>query len=160
MKMSRKNVVRIGALLVLILTAGIAYAAGTDGFMGTWKMNEGKSKVAAGVQKNLTVVYTKDGDNVKVAIDGTDAKGQAFHSDWTGKFDGKDYALTGDPAAETRSYKEIDAHTLLATSKKGGKEINTARIVLSADGKTRTVTLSGADASGAKIASTQIYDKQ
>ena len=158
--MKRKNFVRIGALLVLVLTAGLAYAAGTDGFIGTWKMNEAKSKVAAGAQKNSTVVYTKDGDGVKATIDGTDAKGAAYHSDWTGKFDGKDYALTGDPSADMRSYKVIDDHTLLASSKKGGKAINTARIVLSADGKTRTVTVSGTDASGAKVTSTQSYDKQ
>jgi len=158
--MNRKNFVRIGAFLVLILAAGIAYAAANDGFLGTWKINEGKSKIAAGSPKNSTVVYLMAGDDVKVSIDGTDAKGQAYHSDWTGKFDGKDYALTGDSTADTRSYKTIDAHTILATSKKGGKEINTARIVLSADGKTRTVTLTGTDASGAKITSTQIYDKQ
>jgi hypothetical protein len=158
--MNRKNFVRIGALLVLVLTAGLAYAAVNAGLMGTWKINEAKSKVAAGAPKNSTVVYEMAGDNVKVAIDGTDAKGQAYHSDWTGKFDGKDYALTGDPSADTRSYKVIDDHTILGTTKKGGKEINTARIVLSADGKTRTVTLNGTDASGAKITSTQTYDKQ
>ena len=87
-------------------------------------------------------------------------RGKPYHSDWKGKFDGKDYALTGDPASDMRSYKVIDDHTLLAASKKGGKEISTARIVLSADGKTRTVTLSGTDASGAKIMSTTVYDKQ
>jgi hypothetical protein len=31
---------------------------------------------------------------------------------------------------------------------------------VSADGKTRTVTVSGTDASGAKVTSTQFYDKQ
>jgi len=156
--MNRKSFVRIGALL--LLAAGIASAAGYDAFIGTWKINEGKSKVTAGTTKNSTVVYTVDGDKVKVAIDGTDAKGQAYHSDWTGKFDGKDYALTGDPSSDNRSYKVINDHTLLASSEKGGKEVNTARIVVSADGKTRTVTLSGTDASGAKITSTTIYDKQ
>jgi hypothetical protein len=156
--MNRKSFVRIGVLL--LLAAGIASAAGYDGFIGTWKINEGKSKITAGTTKNSTVVYAMDGDNVKVTIDGTDAKGQAYHSDWTGKFDGKDYALTGDPANDMRSYKVINDRALLASSKKGGKEINTARIVVSADGKTRTVTLNGTDASGAKITSTTIYDKQ
>jgi len=151
---------RIGALLVLVLTAGIAYAAGNDVFMGTWKLNEAKSKIAAGQPKNSTVVNTADGDNVKVAIDGTDAKGQPFHSEWTGKFDGKDYALTGDPATDMRSYKVTNDHTLLAVSKKDGKETLSARIVVAADGKSRTVTVSGTDASGAKITSTQFYDKQ
>ena len=123
-------------------------------------MNEAKSKIGPGLPKNSTVVTTADGDNMKVAIDGTDAKGQAYHSDWKGKFDGKDYALTGDPANDMRSYKVVDDHTLVTVSKKGGKETINARIVVSADGKTRTVTASGTNASGVKTTSTQVYDKQ
>jgi hypothetical protein len=158
MIMNRKTFVCTGALL--LLAVGIAYAAGNDVFMGTWKLNEAKSKLAAGMPKNSTVVNTADGDNVKVAIDGTDASGQPFHSDWTGKFDGKEYALTGDPANDMRSYKVVSDHTLLAISKKGGKETYSARIVVAADGKSRTVTVSGTDPSGAKVTSTQVYDKQ
>lgn len=156
--MNRKSFLCAGALL--LLAAGISYAAGNDAFLGTWKLNEAKSKATAGMAKNSTVVCTLEGDNIKVAIDGTDAKGQPYHSDWTGKFDGKDYALAGDPANDMRSYKAIDDHTLSTVSKKGGKETINARIVVSADGKTRTVTASGTDASGAKVATTQIYDKQ
>jgi hypothetical protein len=48
----------------------------------------------------------------------------------------------------------------LAISKKDGKETFSARIVVSADGKSRTVTVSGTDVSGAKVTSTQVYDKQ
>jgi len=158
--MNRKSFVRISALLVFVLAAGVAYAAGNDAFLGTWKLNEAKSKIGPGLPKNSTVVTTADGDSVKVAIDGTDAKGQAYHSDWAGKFDGKDYALTGDPANDTRSYKVVDDHTLVTVSKKGGKETLSARIVVSADGKSRTVTASGTNASGAKTTSTQVYDKQ
>jgi hypothetical protein len=158
MIMNRKSFVCIGVLL--LLAGGIVYAAGSAAFLGTWKINEAKSKAAAGIAKNSTVVTSADGDNMKVAIDGMDAKGQAYHSDWTGKFDGKDYALTGDPGNDMRSYKVIDDHTLLTVSKKGGKEVVSARIVVSADGKTRTVTASGTDASGAKNTSTTVYDKQ
>jgi len=156
--MNRKSLLCTGALL--LLAVGIAYAAENDAFMGTWKLNEAKSKITTGMPKNSTVVYTADGDNVKVAIDGTDVNGKPYHSDWTGKFDGKDYALTGDPSTDMRSYKVIDDHTLLTISKKGGKETISARIVVSADGKSRTVTVSGTDASGAKVTSTQTYDKQ
>lgn len=156
--MNRKSFLCTCALL--LLTVGISYAAGNDAFMGTWKLNEAKSKTIAGMPKNSTVVYTMGGDNVKVGIDGTDAKGQTYHSDWTGKFDGKDYALTGDPANDMRSYKVVNSHTLSTLSKKDGIETLSARIVVSPDGKTRTVTVSGKDASDAKITGTQIYDKQ
>jgi hypothetical protein len=46
------------------------------------------------------------------------------------------------------------------TVKKAGKVTTTGRIVVSADGKSRTVTASGTDAKGNKISSTAVYDKQ
>jgi hypothetical protein len=36
----------------------------------------------------------------------------------------------------------------------------TGKITVSADGKTRTVTTSGTDASGKKVGATAVYDKQ
>jgi hypothetical protein len=36
----------------------------------------------------------------------------------------------------------------------------TGRVAVSADGKTRTVTITGTDAKGAKVSSTAVYDKQ
>jgi hypothetical protein len=106
------------------------------------------------------VVYEAAGDNVKVTVDGTDGAGKPTHNEWTGKFDGKDYPLTGDPNADTRSYKKIDDRTTELTNKKDGKIIATGRIVLSADGKSRTVTVSGTDSNGKKVKYTAAYDKQ
>jgi hypothetical protein len=59
-----------------------------------------------------------------------------------------------------RSSKQIDDHTLHVTSKKGDKGVLTAHVVLSADGKSRTVTTTGTDAKGKKYKSTAVYDKQ
>jgi hypothetical protein len=128
--------------------------------MGTWKLNEAKSKFAPGAPKNHTVVYEAAGDNVKVTVDGTDADGKALHNEWTGKFDGKDYPVTGDPMFDTRAYKQVNDHTLDMTIKKDGKVTMTGKIVVSADGKTRTVTTSGTDAKGKKVKVTAVYDKQ
>jgi hypothetical protein len=127
--------------------------------MGTWKLNEAKSKFAAGAAKNHTVVYEAAGDNIKVTVDGTDAAGAATHNEWTGKFDNKDYPVTGDPASDARSYKRIDARTLELTIKQGGKVTVTGKIVMSADGKTRTVTTHGTDAQGKKWETVAVYDK-
>ena len=128
--------------------------------MGTWQLNEAKSKFSPGGAKNNRVVVESAGDNVKVTIDGVDAQGKPFHNEWTGKFDGKDYPLTGDPTWDSRSYKAIDDHTTQLTSKKDGKVTMTGHLVVSADGKIRTVTTSGTDAMGKKIHSTAVYDKQ
>jgi hypothetical protein len=152
---------RLCFLTFAVLFAVIAVCvAAEDVNMGTWKLDDAKSKIAAGAPKNTTVVYEAAGDSVKVTVDGVDADGKPSHNEWTGKFDGKDYPVTGDPTADTRSYKRINDHTLALTNTKDGKVTTAGRITVSADGKTRTVTTSGKDANGKKIDSTAVYNKQ
>jgi hypothetical protein len=145
--------------LVLCFVAG-AVCFASDAQMGTWKLNEAKSKIAAGMTKNTTVVFEGAGDNIKVTIDGTTADGKPVHSEWTGKLDGKNYPVTGDPASDSRSYKQIDDQTLAFVIKKDGKVTISGRAVISPDGKTRTATASGTDPQGKKFKSTSVYDKQ
>ena len=142
------------------LFAGVAVCFAADANMGTWKLNAAKSKLSPGATKNNTVVYEAAGESVKVTVDGVDGDGKPVHNEWTGKFDGKDYPVTGDPASDARSYKRVDDHTLALTVKKGGKVTMTGSIVAAADGKSRTVTTSGTDSKGNKIRSTAVYDKQ
>jgi hypothetical protein len=144
--------------LAVCLIAGLAFASP---MMGTWKLNEAKSKFPPGAPKNHTVQYeAAPGDQIKVIVDGVDGEGKPTHNEWTGKFDGKDYKLTGDPTADMRSYKTIDEHTTTLTNRKDGKVVATGKIVISADGKSRTVTVSGTDPKGNKVESTAVYDKQ
>ena len=149
----------------IILTLAVCIAAVALGFaseanMGTWKLNEAKSKIVPGAPKNNTVVYEAAGDSVKVTVDGVDGDGKPTHNEWTGKFDGKDYPLTGDAMSDTRSYKVVDDRTTELTNKKGDKVTLTGRIVVSADGKSRSVTVTGTDAKGKKVKYTAAYDKQ
>jgi len=144
-------------LAICIVGAAVAIAANPQ--IGTWKLNEAKSKLP-GVAKNNLVVYTEAGDNVKVAIDGVDADGKTYHSEWIGKLDGKDYPVTGDLQTDARSYKVVDAATLAFETKKGGKVLLSGTIVVSADGKSRTVVSSGTNAKGEKFTQTAVYDKQ
>ena len=149
-------------------TIGLAVALGfvavavcfASPHMGSWKLNEAKTKLAPGANKNHTVVYEAAGDDIKIIVDGVDAAGKPVHNEWTGKFDGKDYPLVGDPIADARAYTVVDDKTLDMIIKKEGKPVITGRIEVSADGKTRTVTTYGTDAQGKKTTSIAVYDKQ
>ena len=145
---------------MVLCFVGLAASFAENPNMGTWKLNEAKSKLAAGMLKNTLVVYTADGDTIKVVTDGTDGKGNPMHTEWTGKFDGKDYPLTGDPTADSRSYKTVDEHTLTLENKKDGNVTTSGKIVVSPDGKTRALTVSAKDSAGKKLRSTAIYNKQ
>ena len=154
--MKPRSVVLTALWCVLALAVSFAQ----DPNIGTWKLNEGKSKIAPGMMKNNTVVYTAEGDSIKCVTDGTAGDGSPLHTEWTGKFDGKDYPLTGDPSADMRSYKKVNDHTLTIENKKGGKATTSGKIVVAADGKSRTVTVSGKDKDGKKVSGTSVYDKQ
>ncbi len=96
---------------------------------------------------------------MKVTVDGTDADCKQTHIEGTGKFDRKDYSVTGDPNTDMRSSRKVNDHTLTFMNKKGDKVTISGRGVVSADGK-RTVTLTGTDSTGTKNTSTAVYDKQ
>jgi hypothetical protein len=151
---------RIILTSVVAFFAGLALCFAADPQMGTWKLNEAKSKYSPGATKIVTVVYSAAGESTKVTVDGVDKDGKATHNEWTGKFDGKDYPVTGDSTSDSRSYKKVDDNTLELTVKKGGKVTATGKIVVAADGKSRTVSTTGTDASGKEMKNTAVYDKQ
>jgi len=147
------------ALTISLVFVSVAMGFQNDPNIGTWKLNEAKSKFA-GKARNHTVVYEAAGDQIKVTVDGVDESGGTVHSEWTGKFDGKDYPVTGDANSDVRSYRRVNANTLALTGKKGGKTTLTGRIVISRDGKSRTVTTTATDPKGKKVTTVAAYDKQ
>jgi len=147
-------------LTVVTCFVGLTLCFAGSPMMGTWKLNEAKSKFSPGSSKSVTVVYEAAGDDMKCTIDGVDGQGKPFHNVWTGKFDGKDYPVTGDSEGNTRSLKKINDHTYEAANKKDGKVVTSGRIVIAADGKARTVTLDGTDSAGKKTHSKAVYDRQ
>ena len=151
---------RLLLLTAALCFAGTALSSAQSPQMGTWKLDEAKSKIPAGTVKNSTVIYAADGDNVKVTTDGIGGDGKPMHTEWTGKFDGKDYPLTGDHTVDSRSYKTINERTLEITNKKSGKVTSSGKIEVSKDGKTRTLHLTGTDSSGKKVSGVSMYDKQ
>jgi hypothetical protein len=147
-------------LTVAFCFLGVAACFAADPQMGTWKLNESKSKITPGTLKNTNVVYSSMFGQVKIKADGIDAKGKPSHTEWSGKFDGKDYPVTGDPNSDARSYTKVNERTLTTTNKKNGKVTVTGKIVVSADGKSRTVTLNGSTPKGKKFKNVVVYDKQ
>jgi hypothetical protein len=127
--------------------------------MGTWKLNEAKSKIPAGMGKNTTVVYAEQKDKVKVTVEGVDKDGKPTHSVWVGKFDGKAYPTKGNLSWSSASYKMVNDHTNDITTMKDGKIVWSGRIEVSKDGKSRTVTMNGTGADGKKFSGKAVYDK-
>src|SRR6266516_727602 len=150
---------RIAAMAVaLSFTAATAcFAANPQ--MGTWKLNEAKSKLVPGMGKNTTVTYAEQKDKIKITVDGVDKDGKPTHSVWVGKWDGKAYPVKGNLPYNSVAYKVVNDRTNDITAMKEGKVIWSGRIAVAPDGKSRTVTISGTDEAGKKFKAKVVYDK-
>ena len=88
------------------------------------------------------------------------AEGKTTSFTYTAKYDGKEYPVSGSDDYDTIVLKRINDNTTESTLKKSGKVLTTARRVVSKDGKTMTLTISGTNAKGEKVHNTAVYEKQ
>src|SRR5256712_693672 len=150
---------------IAVVAAALSFTAAAACFaanphMGTWKLNEAKSKLVPGMGKNTTVTYTEAKDKIKVTVDGVDKDGKPTHSVWVGKFDGKAYPVKGNMPYNSMAFKMVNERTNDITAMKDGKTMWTGRIAVAADGKSRTVTINGTDEDGKKYKAKAVYDKE
>jgi hypothetical protein len=145
-------------VVLCLLALSLGFAANNPN-MGTWKLNEAKSKIPAGVGKNTSVVYSAAGSDIKVTTDGVDGSGKPTHSEWTGKFDGKPYPVTGMSTVDARAVTAKD-RTLDIVNMKDGKSVGTGKVELAKDGKSRTLENESTSPDGKKYKAKFVYDKQ
>ena len=81
--------------------------------IGAWRVNVAKSKYTPGpAPQSQTVKYEAADGGLKLTSDGVDATGAKTHAEYTAKFDGKPYAVKGNPNADMITIKQVDARTL------------------------------------------------
>jgi hypothetical protein len=150
-----------GAVLTLGFHAMSLSAQGTDPANGTWELNLAKSTFSPGPPpKSQTRTYEISGGEVTCTLKGIDAEGKPTLVQYSAKYDGKDYPVTGSPDFDAIALKRVDAVTAEATTKKGGKVVGTAKRVVSKDGKTLTLTVKGKNAKGQAVNNVMVFDKQ
>ena len=158
----RKNLF-VSSLLVCVLTLmGSQAAFASENWVGTWKLNTAESKFASDdVTRAETLNFESTPAGIKLTAEGTDPQGKAMKAHFTSNFDGKDVAWTGNTSADIASPKRIDDNTYENVWTMSGKQTMTARVVVSNDSKTLTLTqTSPTDAHGEAASSVAVYDRQ
>ena len=151
----------ISATLIAALVLAVAViAVAADPHVGTWKMNPAKSTFSGQPLTNYTIKIEAQGNGLKFVQDMGYANGKVTHNEFTAKYDGKDYPVTGNPDADTVSYTKPNANTTEYVYKKGGKEVYRGQAVASKDGKTMTRTLKGKNAQGQDFTYSMFLEKQ
>jgi hypothetical protein len=156
-----KRLALVACVLAGVLAMGSALSA-ADSNIGTWKLNLAKSKYDPGpAPKSQTLKIEAWGtDGVKYTADGVDSDGKPTHWEFQAKYDGKFVPFKGNLDSDMLSYKRIDANTIESTTTLKGKPASSTRAVVSADGKTRTLTQTGKNAKGQDIHNVIVYEKQ
>ena len=164
----RRTAVLIVSIAVAASHPMSASAQPTQPLTGTWKLNLAKSTFDPPdlAVANLLVTYEVNGDSVTASLDGVDSTHRAVHSEYTATFDGREHpvrgTVDGKPAPDQGAiaWRRIDDWTYDVITRTNGQVIATRRIVVAADGKSRTTTITGRDAQGRKVHHVMFFDRQ
>ena len=159
--------VGLGIGAVALVTASLT--AQSVPHVGTWQVNLAKSKFDPGpAPASQTRVYEilQDArgpayDVLKLTQTSVLQDGSQSVGEYGARFDRMDYPATGSGVYDSIALTRVDANTFDATLKRAGKVVQTARNVVSADGKVMTVTVNGADvATGRTIRTVIVLDRK
>ena len=153
---------RLAMSCLMIFTVAVALKAADDPMLGSWKLNVGKSKLGAGaaIKAETNQVEPYMGNGIKLTAQITRPDGTQVTESYAGTFDGKEFAVGGDPNVDAAYLKRIDASTMERINKKNGKPTTTMHYVVSRDGKTKTVTITGTTSDGKPVDTVLVFEKQ
>ena len=147
----------VGVLTAALGSAGVAQTPNPG--LGTWKLNVAKSNYSPGpAPKSATVTFSAAGQGVKGVIDGVGPDGSKVHWEYTANFDGKPYPVTGNGDGDMVVAKRVNASIETSYTLKGKPTTVNTRVV-SADGKTLTVTSKGTNGQGQTVNYVQVFEK-
>jgi hypothetical protein len=151
------RVVVAGSLVLAIGTIALAQSN-----VGTWTLNVARSKYSNNnPPKSATLRIDATGNVTVTTVDLVAPDGSTQHWSWRSAYDGRDVPIAGNnPNADAASRRRVSPSTTETTFKKGGKITTVNTAVVSADGKTMTITAKGTDAQGNAVLNVQVYEKK
>jgi catechol 2,3-dioxygenase-like lactoylglutathione lyase family enzyme len=137
-------------------------ATGQEPWYGTWKLNPARSHYVNGFQGNQSAVTQVQlwESGLKYVTDSVNAQGEKGHTEWSAKFDYKDYPVAGVPPVDSYPIQRIDERTYTEIAKKDGVRTTLSTATISPDGRTRTVRQTGTQVGGRDVDNTLVYERQ
>jgi hypothetical protein len=166
--MNRRGILRLTAVgLIVSCAASMALPTGSlaqsNPLVGTWKLNLSKSRyTSVPAPRSQTLTFAGSGQNFTNTSETVDAQGQTAKIVFVHTYDGMPHPTTGVPGGlyDATTYNRVDANTVNWVRSKDGKAVQTGFNLISADGKTFTVTTIGTGPNGQPINTVAAYEKQ
>ena len=157
---------RIGFTVVAVLALSMA-AQAADMESGTWVLNVAKSTSSNGLARSITQVISMDGGWVITRSTRTNSEGKIFTQASIEKPDGQIRPFVCNGTLAPNCYPDLrnltkldDFHYKRVHNSITGKGKGTVTMVISADGKTKTVTQEGLSNDGKAFNNVHVFDKQ
>jgi hypothetical protein len=154
-------------LVAAAVLSGVSAFADDNPWVGKWKLNLAKSTYSVGsAPRAMTERFEAIENGLKVTTDATNPQGRKIRTEYTVKFDDKDYPQKSwvdgrfAPGTSTIVIKQLDARTLEVTLKRNGQLVGFIVDELSEDGKARTGTVSGMGGQGQMVNNILVWEKQ
>ena len=151
---------RIPKIALLFLSVPLMIWA-ADPFVGTWKLNLSESHYTTGTPpKEQTVTTSESGDNQDTTVTFTPTEGSVISYHFMTPVKGGTGSVVQGAGFDAVTAKRINENTRELHFAQGAKEVRTARVTVSKDGKSMRTTLKGTDPQGKPVDATLVYDKQ
>jgi len=155
------------ARLIVLCTLTLALSAAVDPFVGTWKLNKGKSKFPPNTPGFFfaTMLIESTGVGLKSTASAADGEGIASDFTFTCQLDGTPCRVTtatplrSASGVDTITLKRVDKNTIIATGTRKGTPVYSDRRVVSVNGKTMIVVRDGTTPEGKKYESTIVLER-
>jgi hypothetical protein len=132
-----------------IISVEVAFAQ-SDPWVGMWQFNVAQSKFSPRPPpKSASMNIQGEGQNHKVTITGIGPTGNPVLTEVVALvYDGTSYPVTGSPIYDAAASARVDNRTIIISRTKAGKLVQTSTWVMSNDGNTITITVTGTSALG------------
>jgi hypothetical protein len=162
------NALFVATVAFVALQQTAAFVQALHPLTATWKLNLAKSTYDPPelAQKSIGATYRVTGDTITASLEGVDYMGRAVRTEYTATLDGREHpakvTIDGKPATNQNaiSWKKINDLTYEVHNILNGQVVTTQWIVIAADGKTRTTTITGKDARGRTVNNVLFFERQ
>ena len=154
----------LACFLAFLALSGTLQAA--DPWVGTWKLNVGKSKPIPAqpgmALKESSITIQATSERYEVTDKATRENGSAISMRYSAPTKGGSVVFSKGalPAGTSDAWKRINDSTGEFITTRDGKVVMTRHVMVSADGKTMRADIEGIDAQGKLVQGMELFDKQ
>ena len=148
--------------VVILAVAAISAMASTDPFVGNWKLDGSRSTYPRGTcPKTMMIEMRSTERGISYRSNSIYWNGGEIHAQYTAEYDGKQVVVLGTHGMLLPvTLKRIDSHTVVASYMRGFELVASSRRVVSADGRTMTITTKFHQKRSNTIKTVGVYSKE